>query len=168
MIILPARKNAQSRPSLVFIADTRAQDGAVARLRVMVTRITGKIPPTEGFLQDPRYLFRSIEAESGHTQWHRQKRRLGSGLYMLSDSQYGVYLRGFKAAARVCCGFGPEAVKEIGTQSLRSGGDTWLHAQGLTAEERRDVGQWATPLVGRGYLRRTLTERLAFMRPTGL
>ena len=33
---------------------------------------------------------------------------------------------------------------------------------------RRDVGQWATPLVERGYLRRTLTERLAFMRPTGL
>ena len=79
-----------------------------------------------------------------------------------------MYLRGFRAAVRICCGFGPKAVMEIGTQSLRSGGDTWLHAQGMTAEERRDVGQWATPLVERGYLRRTLTERLAFMRPTGL
>ena len=54
------------------------------------------------------------------------------------------------------------------TQSLRSGGDTFLHAQGLTAEERRDVGQWATPLVERGYLRRTLREKLTFMRAAGL
>ena len=76
VITLPSRKNAQSRPSLVFIADTGARDGAVARMRMMVTRITGKIPPLEGFLQDPRFLFRRVDALSGHTQWHKQARAL--------------------------------------------------------------------------------------------
>ena len=72
-----------------------------------------------------------------------------------------------RTAAREVCDFSPEAAEELGTQSLRAGGDTFLHACGLTAEQRRDVGQWATPLVERGYLRRTLREKLVFMRASG-
>ena len=168
VIVLPVRKNAQTQPSLVFVAETGEPTGAVARLRAMVTELAGRAPPREGVLQDSRFLFRQIRRVNGYTHPHRMEQTVGTGRVMLDDSGYSAYLHGFRRAARCCCGFGAEAAKELGTQSLRSGGDTYLHAMGVSAEERRDVGQWATPLVERGYLRRTLKEKLSFMRETGL
>ena len=93
---------------------------------------------------------------------------MGDGDVWLTDTDYGAYLRGMRRAARECCGLSALAVKELGTQSLRAGGDTHLHACGMTAEQRRDVGQWATPLVERGYLRRTLRAKLLFMQAGAL
>ena len=115
-------------------------------------------PPKPSVLQDSRFLFRQIRRVNGYTHPHRMEQTVGTGRVMLDDSGYSAYLHGFRRAARCCCGFGAEAARELGTQSLRSGGDTYLHAMGVSAEERRDVGQWATPLVERGYLRRTLKD----------
>lgn len=166
VIILPSRKNAQHRPSLVYLADDGKSDGVVARLRAIVTDLTGEAPPRGegGFMRNSDFLFRrvarigSVNHDQRITQW------VGSGAKGLGLNGYDAYLDGFRRATRVVCGWSAKAVKELGTQSLRAGGDTWLHAQGMTAEQRRDIGQWATPLVERGYLRRTLKDKLAFMR----
>ena len=168
VIVLPSRKNAQHRPSLIYLADTGAVGGVVVRLRHLVRDLTGVPTPIEGYMRSPRFLFRTLTRVGGYTHGHKVQHRVGAGVDMIHDRGYGAYLSAFRRAARECCGFSKAACKELGTQSLRSGGDTFLHAQGLTAEERRDVGQWATPLVERGYLRRTLREKLAFMRAAGL
>jgi hypothetical protein len=63
----------------------------------------------------------------------------------------------------------PEAaVACFATQSARAGGDTALHAAGASVELRRDIGQWATPLIERGYLRLRIRARLQFMQTFGL
>ena len=147
VIVLPSRKNAQHRPSLIYLADTGAVGGVVVRLRHLVRDLTGVPTPIEGYMRSPRFLFRALTRVGGYTHGHKVRHRVGPGVDMIHDRGYGAYLSAFRRAARECCGFSKAACKELGTQSLRSGGDTFLHAQGLTAEERRDVGQWATPFV---------------------
>ena len=54
--------------------------------------------------------------------------------------------------------------KEYGLQALRSGSNTHLWREGVSAEKRRDMGGWATPSVEQGYLRRRLKEQMSFSK----
>ena len=81
---------------------------------------------------------------------------------------YHHYLARIRQALGECCGYSKTQVKEFGTQSMRSGGDTHMFNMGVPASVHMDLGHWKTPSVERGYFRIQVQQRVKFMESVGL
>ena len=179
MVCLPRRKNNQHGiPSYIPIADTELVDAAgapssvVARLRRYVQDLTGVAPPKEGFMTcaaSKGFLFREVRARDGYTHLSQRVDIVsGSGAHPMGRSAYGGYLSRYRDALVACCRMSRRAADMYGTQSARSGGDTHLFDNGVEAEQRMEIGSWATPIVERGYLRIRIQQKLEMVRAVGL
>ena len=179
MICMPRRKNNQRGvPSYLPVADTERVDALgrpcsiVDRLRAYIEELTGEAPPAEGFMTSPAscgFLFREVRARDGYTHLSQRVDVVsGSGLRPMGRSGYGSYLSRYRDALVSCCRMSRRAADTYGTQSARSGGDTHLFDNGLSADQRMEIGEWATPLGERGYLRIRVQQKLKMMRVVGL
>ena len=141
------------------------------RLRLLIKDLTGEAPPTEGWLTSAvtdGFLFRRIKCGT-HT--HLSKRVdeiVGSGERPMGREAYGGYLSRYRDALWMCCRMSKEAATTLGTQSARSGGDTWLFNNDVPANLRMEIGKWARPTVERGYLRIRSQQRLELVSAVGL
>ena len=95
--------------------------------------------------------------------WHVRTR----GAHPMTPADYGNYKSAWRGALQAI-GMPEAAVACFATQSAPAGGDTALHAAGASAELHRNIGQWATPLIERGYLRLHIRARLECMQTFGL
>ena len=176
---LPRRKNNQHGvPTYIPVADTEIVDAAgkpcslVARLRQYIEDLTGVAPPEEGFMTcdaSRGFLFREVRARDGYT--HLSKRVdviSGTGRRPMGRAAYSKYLPRYRDALVACARMSRRAADTYGTQSARSGGDTHLFNNGIPADQRMEIGEWATPLVERGYLRIKVQKKLELMRAVGL
>ena len=178
MICLPRRKNNQHGvPTYLPIADTRRVDeagepcSAVARLRAFIKDLTGEAPPSEGWLTSvatDAFLFRRIKCGTHTHLSEREDEIVGSGARPMGRAAYGGYLSRYRDALRMCCRMSKTAAATFGTQSARSGGDTWLFNNGVPADLRMEIGEWATPTVERGYLRIKIQQKLELVSAVGL
>ena len=167
MLTLCRRKNRQHGAVALPLGDTGRADSLVSRLRRLVTDL-GYNVPDEGYIRTTDWLFRAVGPITGHKQPHMAVWRVrGNGAHPMDPADYDNYLSAWRQAL-TAIGMPKEAVACFGTQSARAGGDTALHGAGASAELRRDIGQWATPLVERGYLRLRIRARLQFMQTFGL
>jgi len=178
MICMTHRKNNQHGvPSYLPIADTgKIEKGqpcsAVDRLRSMVVALTGEWPPHEGFMtsrRSNRFLFRRIQRMNGYT--HASQRVdtvVGSGLRPMGRDAYDGYLSRYRDALVSCCRMSRRAARTFGTQSARSGGNTWLFKNNMSSDLRMSIGEWATPSVERGYLRLKIQQKLELVTAVGL
>ena len=179
MICLPRRKNNQHGvPSYIPVADTEIVDAKgkacslVARLRLYITDLTGVTPPDEGFMECPAskgFLFRRVTKVDEYTHYSKRTDEVsGSGCRPMSRAAYAGYLSRYRDALVACCRMSRRAADAYGTQSARSGGDTHLFDNGVSSDLRMEIGEWATPLVERGYLRIRVQKKLELMRTVGL
>jgi hypothetical protein len=172
LVCVPIRKNQQVYPTWVAIADTKAPYGVVARLKRMLRDLGYNNIPEHGLIEGAtEYLFRDVVPLDGHT--HEHKRRDGfspqsTGRRSMTKHAYSHYLSRFRAALVECCGFAKGTARDFGTHSVRSGGDTHLFNCGYGPEQRREVGDWATALVERDYLRLRCEQMFAMVRAAGL
>jgi hypothetical protein len=167
MLTLARRKNRQHGAVSLPLGDTGRADSLVSRLRRLVTDF-GYVVPAEGYIRTSDWLFRAVGPRTGHkhphmADWHVRTR----GVHPMEPADYDNYKSAWRGALRAI-GMPEAAVACFATQSARAGGDTALHAAGASAELRRDIGQWATPLIERGYLRLRIRARLQFMKTFGL
>lgn len=179
MICLARRKNNQEGiPSYLPVADTGAVDSdgtpcsAVARLRAFVTDLVGEKPPAEGWMTSAAsdgFLFRRVKATTTSTHASRRVDEIvGSGERPMGRESYSALLARYREAMHRCCRMSKRAARTFGTQSARSGGDTWLFDNNLPADIRMEIGEWATPSVERGYLRVKIAQQLEMVKAVGL
>jgi hypothetical protein len=114
------------------------------------------------------FLFRRIKC-GVHTHLSKRVDKIvGFGKRPMVREAYGGYLSRYRNALRMCCRMSKEAAATFGTQSARSGGDTWLFNNGVPADLRMEIGEWATPTVERGYLRIRIQQKLELVSAVGL
>jgi hypothetical protein len=157
-VCLTFRKNRQDgRPQWVPIRDNGNAIGIVATLRRLVAA-RGFTVPHEGFIETNEMLVVPFAFRTGHRQRHTRRLKLVPDEHCTHRRHYSAYLKLFREALEVCCKVPTLELSEYGTQSARSGGDTHLWRQGVSAERRRLVGLWKTPSVELGYLRTSLMD----------
>ena len=173
VIILPRGKTDQlGHSTQVAVAETGRPFSLVSQIRRLCGALGVPIPAGhEGFVDSKSFLFRDMTLASKYSHKTRREYKVdmvGRRPMASGGSAYHHYLARIRQALGECCGYSKIQVKEFGTQSMRSGGDTHLFNMGVPASVRMDLGHWKTPSVERGYLRIQVQQRVKFMESVGL
>ena len=164
LICIPRRKNAQYTTEWFPLPDTGSKTCAVRQLRELMTDL-GFVVPKQGWGKEKRFIFPEFTSKRGKSHPGKQEFTYYDGYFACGKRAYPKWNRLFRKGLGDNCGIkDKDEQKEYGLQSMRSGGDTHLWNKGVSAEERRDIGGWATPSVERSYLRKRLKDSLKFSK----
>lgn len=156
-VCLTHRKNVQlNTPEWVTVVEDPVDRHCVYRLVVaMFEEEFGLVVDTEAFSWEPPQDFRRRFLFPQFAVQHCWKRELYNPdmVWFAGRGKYFQFLTQFKNALREVLGFDKATVRQYGLSSLRSGGDTWLEALGVSKESRMLVGHWATGAVEARYVR---------------
>ena len=83
------------------------------------------------------------------------------GARVLWDKRAGAdpYRRQLRNAVREVLHLSADDADSFGTSSMRCGGDSFLLHLGIPADDRRDIGFWASGAAERQYHRETAIQR---------